>query len=528
MRKPFVRILTFGTLLALGASLLVSTTALVSAANAPSPGWTVAGGDIHNTRDGASEHFLSTADVWGLWPHWTFTAKGNLPATPTVANGIVYAPDLAGNLWAIGARTGSIVWSRTIASYTGISGDASRDSPAVAGDVLVTGDGTGTTNDNGAYLLGIDALTGSLLWKTEIDTNPLAIVTSSPVVDNGVAYVGVSSKTEVTLPNPCCTFRGSVVAVQVSTGRILWKTYTVPNNDGQPDEYSGNAVWGSTPVVDNQTGYLYVGTGNNYTVPAGICTEPNQTGCTQPPADDYQDSVLALSLRTGNIEWAMHTLTSDTFRLACIIPGTPCGPDFDFGSGPNLYTTSIGDKSVTLLGIGQKSGEYWALDPSTGKVVWHTLVGPGSLLGGIEWGSATDGTRIYVADANTLHASYTITAADGTKSSTNAGFWTALDAANGNILWQTADPQGQSDEGFVSTANGVVYASSEAPSGPNMYALDAATGAIDWSFASSGAVIGGAAILNGQVYWGSGYPSCGINISCGVGDKLYDFSFWGF
>jgi len=78
---------------------------------------------------------------------------------------------------------------------------------------------------------------------------------------------------------------------------MLWKTYTVPSNNGNsastlPGYYSGNAVWASSPVVDPARGLLYVGTGNNYTVPSGVCTSPGQTGCTQPAADDYVDSIL--------------------------------------------------------------------------------------------------------------------------------------------------------------------------------------------------------------------------------------------
>jgi hypothetical protein len=90
----------------------------------------------------------------------------------------------------------------------------------------------------------------------------------------------------------------------------------------------------------------------------------------------------------------------------------------------------------------------------------------------------------------------------------------------GSIIWQTADPQGAADLGFVSTANGVVYAGSDAALGDTVYALDASNGAIDWGFPSGGAVISGAAIVNGSVYWGSGYY-----IPTGVSnDQLYAFS----
>jgi polyvinyl alcohol dehydrogenase (cytochrome) len=102
-----------------------------------------------------------------------------------------------------------------------------------------------------------------------------------------------------------------------------------------------------------------------------------------------------------------------------------------------------------------------------------------------------------------------------------------MDPATGKILWQTPDPQGAVDAGFVSVANGVVYAGSMVTTGTNMYALDAATGKILWSFASGGTVTGGAAIVGGSVYWGSGYCGTlclGSSTPLLNNDKVYAFS----
>jgi len=128
-------------------------------------------------------------------------------------------------------------------------------------------------------------------------------------------------------------------------------------------------------------------------IPAGVCTTPEQTGCTQPAADDYVDSILALKLSDGTVAWADRTLNSDMWTLP-----QPLGPDFDFGAGPNLFTTTnpVTGRPEQLLGAAQKSGVYWAVDPATGKVVWQARVGPV----GIVYGTATDGRRIYVADGD--------------------------------------------------------------------------------------------------------------------------------
>ena len=211
---------------------------------------------------------------------------------------------------------------------------------------------------------------------------------------------------------------------------------------------------------------------------------------------------MALSLTTGKVAWAHHTLSADTWTMS----DPNASPDFDFGAGPNLYTTTIQGKKTDVLGAGQKNGMYYALDPATGKLIWETQAGPGGVLGGIEWGTATDGERIYAAITNGSHKTYTYTTYDGQKKTTTGGLWTALDAATGKIIWQTAAPESPEyiTDGFVSSANGVVYAGS---SGGNFYAMNARTGKIEWTFPSGGAVWSGAAIVDGTVYWGSGYDT---------------------
>src|SRR6266699_5853134 len=147
----------------------------------------------------------------------------------------------------------------------------------------------------------------------------------------------------------------------------------------------------------------------NYTVPADViaCQNANPTAnCTA--ADDFFDAALALDLKTGQIKWAKKLQGFDTWTVACLTSSgpnpncpVPSSPDFDLGgSGPNL----VGN----IVGFGQKSGIFWALNPDNGNIVWSTPVGPGASLGGIEWGTATDGQRIYVAIANSDHLPYTL------------------------------------------------------------------------------------------------------------------------
>jgi polyvinyl alcohol dehydrogenase (cytochrome) len=291
----------------------------------------------------------------------------------------------------------------------------------------------------------------------------------------------------------------------------------------------GVSVWGSNPIVDDRRNTVFIGTGNNFSTP----TDPAYVNCIladgTPKAylspDDHVDSIVALDMKIGNIKWSQRLSDGDDWNLACSSSpvGTNCpipsGLDYDFGSMPNEFSARLPGTYANqdIIGAGQKSGTYSAFDPDTGDFLWGTVVGPGSSLGGMEWGSATDGIRIYVAIANRNHLAYTAGSAVGT-----AGSWSALDPVTGKILWQTPDPNGAIDIGPMTVANGVVYAPSDgAASADTMFALDAKTGKVLWSYSSGGSVAAGAVVVDGVVYWGSGY-----HIGAG-NNKFYAFSLGG-
>jgi polyvinyl alcohol dehydrogenase (cytochrome) len=367
--------------------------------------------------------------------------------------------------------------------------------------------GSPVKHGDGANIIAIHPGTGTLKWITQVDRHPAAIITGSPVAFNNVIYVGVASYEEdlSSVPGyPCCSFRGSVVALDQATGKKLWQTFTVEPNGGATDEFSGGAVW-EPPAIDASRGLLYVGTGDNYTVPSSnknceMSHEANgsPTLCTNP--GDHFDSVVALDLKTGKIKWSTKVKEYDTWILDCLFPApagathcpAPSGGDLDFtGSGPNL----VGN----IVGIGEKSGVYWALDPDTGAILWNTTVGPGSAAGEM-WGTASDGKNIYLPISNFFHVPYKLTP---NGEAISWGSWSAINAATGRIVWQTADPTSLAlDTGGMSVANGVVFAGSISG---NMYALNAQTGKVLWSFASGWPVVDAPSIVNGVVYWGAGY-----------------------
>src|ERR1700726_3969867 len=480
--------------------------------------WRIAGQNLSNSWSQPAEHSISPANVNGLTPKWVFTTGGDVSATPTVDGNAVYFPDWGGSLFAVEKDSGRLIWSHKISDYDGVDGAVSRVSPAVDGNQVIIGDIlSGNKVHNGANVIAVDRESGTLRWMTHVDDHPAAIITGSPVVFEGVVYIGVSSSEETLALDPtypCCSFRGSIVALDEKTGAMLWKTFDMPDNGGQPGGYSGGAIW-QPPAIDPKRGTLFIGTGNNYTAPADVETCQNATptaNCVA--ADDFFDTAFALDLKTGQIKWATRLQGFDTWTVACIRPTgpkancpVPTSPDFDLGgSGPNL----VGN----IVGIGQKSGIFWALNPDNGNIVWCTPVGPGASLGGIEWGTATDGQRIYVAIGNHDFLPYTLVPSG---QQITWGSWSALDVATGKILWQTADPTtGPIDTGSVSVATGVMYAGSYSG---QMYALDTMTGKILWNFASGGSVIDGPSIVDGTVYWGSGYR----NILGTGNNKVYAF-----
>jgi polyvinyl alcohol dehydrogenase (cytochrome) len=259
-------------------------------------------------------------------------------------------------------------------------------------------------------------------------------------------YIGISALYGE-LSDPSVRVRGAVVALGARTGRIVWKHYTVP------PRHDGGAVW-STPAIDTRTGRLFVGTGNAYHAPAAPTT----------------DSLLALDARTGSLLAHFQARSGDVWNAA---GNTASGPDYDFGASPQLIRDARGRR---LVGDGQKSGLYWALDRRTLKPVWHATVGPGlPVLGGVVGSTAYDGHGIYGPDtANEVWGIH----------------------LNGAPEWVSSDG-GPIQYGPVSVANGVVYSTDM---DGMMSARDASTGVVLARLPLGAPSWGGIAIAGGYVF----------------------------
>jgi polyvinyl alcohol dehydrogenase (cytochrome) len=449
-----------------------------------------------------------------------------------------------------------------VSDYTGIPGDIARTSPSLAGNTLVVGD---LKHPN---MLGIDAKTGELRWMTQVHPDPHGIMTGSPVLAGDTIYTGVSASGA---SGPGATFRGAIVALNAHTGGILWRTYSLPDNGGLPGGYAGATMF-SPPAVDVAAGLVYGTFGQPYAEPASVTACHAAHGgftesCEQPGS--YLKSVVAFDLRTGAPRWSYRVQGHGPWLQACgsLPPAvTWCAPESDGekwdigGSGVNVFRLRMhrhrpdddgggnddvdrdddddatrGEQSRDVVGLGGKSGVYTLLDAKTGQFIWNTLLGPGGDQGGMEWGTAFDGTRIYASITNHHHIPYKLTE-NGvlTNTTVTGGSWAALDPRSGAILWQTADPQVETLPGMgvvgvwdlapVTAANGIVYAASMAKlaSQNQMFALDASTGAILWQFAAGSSVNAGPAVAEGTVYWGSGYSRSGVEGS--GNNQFYAFS----
>jgi polyvinyl alcohol dehydrogenase (cytochrome) len=475
-----------------------------------SPMWNGWGAGIRNTRfQPANEAGLTAAQVPRLKVKWAFGFAGvnSARSQPAVASGRLFVGSENGDAYALDAKTGCRYWTYHAQAgiRTALSVGAYK-SAAASGYAVYFADMAAT-----AY--AVDASTGRELWKRQVDMHPYAGSTGSPTLYDGRLYVPTSGVGEEGRGGQggyeCCTFRGSVTALDASTGQVIWKSYSIPQKpkprgkNAQGVETwgpSGGGIW-SAPTVDAKRRVIYVATGNGY-------SEPQQK---------TTDAVLALDMRTGKILWASQPIPDDVFAGGCKPknpdnPNCPAelGPDADFSDSPVLATRSTGKD---ILVVQQKAGLAYGFDPDKrGALVWRYRTGKGSGLGG-QWGAAVDGTQAYFGVADTL--------------SPTPGGIRAVDLDTGEEVWSkgpsaklcgTEHGCSSSQGAAVTAVPGVVFSGS---SDGGLRAYAATDGALLWQFdtngafetvngvkAHGGAMDGpGAVVVDGMLYISSGYVS---------------------
>ena len=390
------------------------------------PRWNGWGADIANTRFQSANAGLSAETVGGLSLKWAFGFEGTLSANAqaSIVGGRVFVGG-GRKVHALDAKSGCIRWSfaTDAAVRTAVSVGPRRDG---RGHAVYFG-------DIAAHAYALDAAKGTLLWKVKVDPHPAARVTGAPALHDGVLYVPVSSIEEAfgtRSDYECCTFRGSVMALDAETGAEIWKAYTIEDEPHRTKQNSvstqlfgpsGAAIW-SAPTVDVARGAVYVATGNAY------------SRAIDGTVADTSDAVIAFDMKTGRRLWHRQATPSDAFIVGCVSGNTMnCpddhGPDHDFGQSPILTTLADGRR---LLVIGQKSGVVHALDPDReGEIRWQVRVGKGGTLGGSQWGSAADKDKVYVAISDVRFTSGTPLLLDPRA----GGGLFGIELATGRVAW---------------------------------------------------------------------------------------------
>ena len=462
---------------------------------------------------------ITIGQMRGLKLKWAYGFDGDIIAfaAPTVVNGTVFVGSASGAIQALDAKTGCTHW---LFQANGPVRMALLAVPNGTRTSLVFGDQIG-------WVYSLDATTGKQLWRRRIEDHEATRLTGSPVASNGIVYIPAASWEETRSLDPqyaCCTFRGSLSALRISDGSVVWKTFMVdpPKKTGTTklgtDTYgpSGAGVW-SAPTLDVKRGVIYITTGDNYSHPATTTS----------------DAVMALQLKTGKIVWSQQTVPGDVYNSACAnktAANCPAdsGPDYDFGSSALLVRTPAGKD---MLVAGQKSGVVYGLDPEQkGKTVWQTRVGKGGVNGGVQWGMASDGQKVYAATGDAVKKATGGAAVLGNSVYDPAagGGLTALRIADGSKAW-FAEPApcnpprpgcSPAQEAAVTMIPGVVFSGSL---DGHMRAFNAEDGKVLWDFdtarefttvngvAAKGGSLDGAGpvISGGMIFINSGYPRNG-------------------
>ena len=500
-----------------------------SFAAAATPQWNGWGADATQRRfQGAESARLTAAAAPRLALKWAFGfPKAQMAyGQPAVVGGRLFVGSADGTVYALDADTGCVHWTFKAGAPVRT---AMSVGPIGAAWAVYFGDLEG-------HAYAVNAANGTAVWKTRIDPHPAARVTGAPTLAGGRLYVPASSSEEGLAADgkyACCTFRGSLSALDAATGAVIWKSYTIPeepkptrkNRLGvQLTAPSGAAVW-SSPTVDLEKGMVFVTTGDSYSDPAAATS----------------DAFVAFDLKSGKLLWSRQITAGDAFTVDCDFPEamrancpTPPGPDHDFGTSPILVTLASGRR---VLIAGQKSGVVSAIDPDRqGAILWQRKIGKGGRLGGIQWGIAADGQRVYAAVSD-LEITAPPPGGEGGRPSifgmplllspkAGGGLY-ALDVATGEIAWHTPHPGCGTTPGCspaqsaaTTVIPGVVFSGGL---DGHLRAYDTKDGRVIWdtdtarSFetvngadAKGGSLDGpGPVVVNGMVYVNSGYLFAG-------------------
>ncbi len=469
--------------------------------------WNGWGRDIDNPRY-QPEPAIRASDVAKLALKWSYGYQGGHEfGQPTIVDGRVFVAGSTGRVYSLDSATGCTYWTydASAGSRTAITiGELARARIAklpkklkrtLAHLDVIKAPSAAFFGDDHGFVYAVDAQKGTLLWRTQVDLHPLARIVGAPTLYNDRLYVAVSSTEDIAAANPlysCCTFRGSVVALDIANGRTLWKSYTVleepvptrRSSAGIQEFGPAGAAVVSSPTIDVKRNVVYVAS----------------LGSANGIEQALTDAVIAFDLADGKLRWVKQLALPEALSTS------------GFTSSPVLRTLASGNE---ILLAGQKSGMVYGLDPDHGgDILWQAKAAAEGAAGGVAWALAADHRNLYVALSGLL-----------AQPANGSGSLTALDMKTGMLRWHTAAPSPACSWGDRNCSHAQAQAVTVMPgsvfSGSmdgHLRAYSTINGKILWDFdtardyqtqngvkASGGPLDhGGATIVNGTVFINSG------------------------
>jgi outer membrane protein assembly factor BamB len=487
--------------------------------------YTSFGGNIYNNRWNYRNSLINSTTIGKVQQNCRYSFPLGVAATPVVLNNTVYFPTANGSFYAMNMGNCQFYWSLNVAELIydyQVPSDLvaanclpiSRTSPVIDTDNNILYFGTQAYS----LLIAVDLFTGQFLGRTRVNPHDLAIITMAPTFYNGTIFVGASSQEEsATLDRtyPCCNFRGNGAAYTFdrASGQFTqkWNFFTLPETG-----WSGASVWSSNPSIDPIRNQVFFGVGNTYTYPPEYVKCQGQ-GPDCLPDDVWQESVLAVDIDTGKVNWRVHQSSLDGWVIACgnpgdvskspLCPGTN-GPDADFAMAPMFIPASLGFGTIgkDSVVIGQKDGHIYSLDAVTGEASWQILIAEEPDSGWISWGMAADESQLYYTAIN--YGAKGWTAQPQGQALNNSGFG-ALDQKTGAYLWTTPCPENQLAYSPPGIVNDIIIVGQGGGKTENIsgavLALDKKTGAILQSIPVDTVSHGGIMAMGGFLVVPSGW-----------------------
>jgi len=335
--------LRFFTRLAAAALFAASTFAQVSYEDilaGPGENWLTFMGDYSALRHSPLDQ-ITRENVASVVPKWTYhiDTEGSLSSYPIVYDGIMYVTN-SNEVYALDARTGRLVWRYR---QEGVELQRKNRGAGILGDhvFFVTSD---------CHLVALHRLSGAVVWDAPYaDPEDGYHCTVAPVAIKDRVIVGVSGGDS--------GIRGFLSAYSASTGEELWKLWTVPAA-GEP----GSETWGPKTLpwggagtwmpgtYDPELNWMFWPTGNPW---------PDFYGGDRPGDNLYSDSVLAIDLDSGEMQWYFQFTPHDVW-------------DWDAQEAPLLLEVEFEGEKRKVVAQANRNGFYYLLDRKTGKFLMAT------------------------------------------------------------------------------------------------------------------------------------------------------------